>query len=423
MSLDSTASRTRRAGLLVGAAGLVLLAGSCASSTTLGEVDRLMREGHYEEALHLAAAERDENPGSATAELAHRRATAGWYLEQGRRATFLDDDVAALDAFERAAEVLPDNPVVESWIYKTRYKLAEYWYVQAISAGASDELDEAAARYERAIEYWPDHSRAIQGYADVLVRINYRATRADDYYESSIRLHREYALARAKHDLQSANKYRPDDDRIARRVSQVERDLAYDHIALARDFELQGIYFAARNEYRIAQLVDPTNEEAAAGVEQMDVEIEVALALQECDMLIRREEFDRAEALLDEAQGKSPRQDDAIAAARERIEGAHWTELYDRALTYEHDFRYEEAVATYLDLLGRSGGFYGDARTRVDTLTSLIEQGQDLYAQALEAEDPEVALGLLRQVDLVWPEYADVSDRIAALEAQLEAGE
>lgn len=96
---------------------------------------------------------------------------------------------------------------------------------------------------------------------------------------------------------------------------------------------------------------------------------------------------------------------------------ALWDELYERARSHEREHLYLTAIDLYTELLtGR--GSYKDAALRRKTLVSLHSLAEKLYAQAIGADKREVLLDHLEQIEVFWPEFRDVSDRLAQLRAR-----
>jgi len=92
---------------------------------------------------------------------------------------------------------------------------------------------------------------------------------------------------------------------------------------------------------------------------------------------------------------------------------------YENALTFEHDFRYREAIVGYRRIL-EERQYYEDTRTRLSDLERTVAQVEELYASLATLGSPEEELETLRAIDLLWPEYEDVQARIDALEGDGE---
>ena len=88
---------------------LLLVLAACSSTPeaeTVRSVDWLVDHGRYAEAVEAAARALEADPTSASASVAHRRATMAWHLADGRRKTFDGDDRAALEAFGAARDLV-----------------------------------------------------------------------------------------------------------------------------------------------------------------------------------------------------------------------------------------------------------------------------------------------------------------------------
>ena len=102
--------------------------------------------------------------------------------------------------------------------------------------------------------------------------------------------------------------------------------------------------------------------------------------------------------------------DEALAS----IDDARAAKTYQKALDLEHDFRYEAAIAKFRQLLeGRD--YYEDAISRLRTLEEYVTDAAALYEQMEATEDAAEKVQLLRQIELFWPEYRDIQERLAAL--------
>lgn len=412
----STRRSTPLAAPQLGAAALALsLLAACASSEQGSRVRQLMNAGDYERAVSEAAAWHERAPRSAEAAHAHQVASAALLLERGRRATFAGELDAALAHFEQAAEIAPGDPVVRDWVEKTHANLAERWLDEASERYASDELEHALEAYERVLVHAPDNERARDGCARILLAMNHRAGLGESYYKEGVRALREYWLVQARTQFDYTAKYAPEDERVEDRRAQVRALLAEDRLQMAFELERQNRYHAARNEFRLAQLLDARREEAAAGLDRMAREVEAFDLLQEAERLERKGEFDEALALLERALERTQVQAGAVQALRDSLEEARVEREYQAALDLERDFRFEEAAAAFGALLAEHG-YFKDSQERQATLASYVEQAAALYEQAQRSSDPAEQRELLRRIEVFWPDYRDTRARLAASE-------
>ncbi len=219
----------------------------------------------------------------------------------------------------------------------------------------------------------------------------------------------EYEIARSR--FGASSKYRPGDPKPERRVGEVERELSRKRTTQAIQLEADGLHAAARNDYRVALLLDPENGEAEAGLARAREEASADELLLQGRMAILRGEFATARDYLERGKETSLVRKDLFDAALAGIDDARAAKTYQKALDLEHDFRYEAAIAKFRELLeGRD--YYEDAISRLRTLEAAA-----LYGRVQESDDPAEQLQLLRQIEVFWPEYRDIRERLRALEA------
>jgi len=403
---------------LLSALLLAPLATSC-SSTSDGRADRvdwLIRHGSYAEAVDVAAERVDAKPGDPVRQKEHRRATAAYLLDQARGTTLRGEDELALEFLDEARAVAPDNIVVENWVEKISGQLAEDWLDRALDLEGQGELDAALEAFERALEHRPDDELAQLGAARILVIKNYRAGLGEEYYQEGVRRLRDAFLHQARQSFDYAGKYLVKKDRAKDRSEIVQRQLAEERAAMARRFEAEGLFDAARNEYRLVLLLDEDNESGIEGLERTTVEAEASQLLGEADMLVRRGRLDEAREAANEGAAITEQQVVAFESMLIDIVEREYRKIYDRAYDLETDFLYEEAAAVYGDLLEKAE-YFEDAIARKETLEGYIKLADQLYAKAQAAETDQAKLDLLRQIDVFWPEYRDLQKLLRELDS------
>ena len=396
-----------------------LLANACRSSDQgQGTVSDLVRHGEYVEAVELAERNAHERPESASAQRTLQRARLALILDQGRRAVFAGEPEIGLEYFHSAEELAPDDPIVRDWIQKTKRQLAEEWRDRAHELVSGSDLNAAEVAFEKVLLYEPDDLRAKAGLARILFLKNYREGLSRTYFNDGLRQFSDFFLDQADRSFHVSNDVLPNEPAQDRR-EQVQDMLAEERVNQARSLEADGLYFAARNEYRLALLIDPTLEVARDGLDRMDREVRASHILEEVDMGYRRGDFEEADERLAKAALLTSLQSDEVAQRRGSIEEARLRRLYDEALSLERDFRYEAAVEAYARLVRETEG-YEDAVERQRTLDEWIALAARKYEAALAAGGEE-ALGHFKSIEVFWPEYRDIQERIPALERELAA--
>lgn len=398
------------------ALGLVLAA-SCASTeeSTSQRVRWLVDHGQFEDAVKKSAEASEKHPDDEGLKLLHRDATVAFLLEKGRRATFVDHDEDALAIFEEARRLDSTSPQVKDWLDKTNRKLANRWLDQALELHAKDEIEPALAAYEHALQYAPGDKDALVGRGMSLAILNHRDNLGKGYFTDGLHALADYWLEQARSRFAYARKYQPVDKRTAERKTQVETLLAIQRMTLGHKFEGERKFGAARTEYRLAALLDPTNQDAKAAMERCKNELEVSANLEKAGMLIMRGRFEEATKVVESAMAKTVAQKDLCEGKMASIREARFDKAYREAIALERDFRYEQAIEKYTELLAEAQ-FYKDVITRKDTLEEYVKLAGDLYAKAAAETTAAKKLDYLRQIRVFWPEYKDVAAQIKELE-------
>lgn len=401
-------------------APLLLLAAfvGCQASTApvvTHSVDWLVHHGQFAEAVRTAAGELEANPNDVTAQQQHRLATIAWHLDQARTLTLAGQDDEALGQVALALELGPDNHVVRSWDLKTRSKLGSEWLDVAQELHSADDLLGAKDAYVKALGFRPDFAEAEAGLIQVQRQITYRDELGEDYYDQGVRAVSNWQLDAAHSRFVASVKYRPGDPRPMRRVSEVERDIAARHTRIAGQLEEAGKHAAARNDFRVALLLDPTNEIAQQGMERARVEARADEFLLNGKMATLRGDFLEARQILLDGKKISVARPDMFDQALAEVQEAQVKQAYEKAISLEHDFRYQAAIAKFGQVLAVQD-YYEDSRARMETLKDYVIDAKALYEQVLAAEEDVEALQLLRQIEVFWPEYQDIRKRIQVLE-------
>ncbi len=406
--------------------GLVCLSLSMAGCRSAAVEEResvawLVQHGRFEEAVDRARREAETRPGDEEAKARYREARVALILELGREAVFAGSPEEGLRSFEQAREISPENQVVLRWIEKTRNQLAQEWMDRATEFNASDRLANAEEAYEKVLEYVPDHAEAQIGLARVLFLMNYRSGLSRSYFVEGVRTFRDLLLFQSRRHFYASYDYDRANDRAKERGTEVGQLLAEERLAQARGLEDRGLYHAARNEYRLTLLIDPSNAAAREGVERMNRETRADRILTQADMFLRRGDLEKASERVREGGGLTEGQTDRTGRIAAEIEEARLRKTYTEARALERDFRYPEAVEAYDELLAATES-YEDAFARRENVLEFIQLAEQYYELALQAPTDEGAADYLRRIPVFWPEYKDVEERLAEIEAAGDSG-
>ena len=381
------------------------------SAGSLASVDDLSAHGHYSQALLAAETFHQAHPSDAEGERQFRRAKAAVMLEQARLLCFADKDIEALDLVREAKLVEPGEPVIIDWEHKMLAKLAMIHTRNADEFFASTNLEGAREEYEKALGFQPDATNAKAGLSQVLLQLNYRLGKGQTYYREGVNLLGDYWLQQAGARFSYTLKHQPNHTKAKDNKLIVNVQLAAGRSTLAAGMEADGMWAGARNEYRIALLVDPNSEEAKAGYDRTRIEADVGDKLREIDRMIRAKKFDEALAAIDVGMALTQHQGDKLEGCKAAIEEAQLDAGYQIAITLETDQDFEGALAAYNVLLAKRD-YYKDTLARRDTLKGYIDKAAGLYNQALESTDPAVKLGFLNRIATFWPRYKNIQELI-----------
>jgi len=397
----------------------------CACSSTPEEsvqgpsVSKLVQLTRYEDALRLSQ-EMVEVLPSADNIAQHEVATIAWLLNQGRHLTFEDKDYEALITFEQALLLRPDAEVVLTWVGKTREKIANQLFEEGAELHAKEEYAAAVLKYEDALDMAPDHAKADRAMMFARRQSEYRIDLAKGYYVAGVRALSDYWLEQAKSRFGYTRKYLPDHSRALSRRKKVDGMLAGQRAILGEDYMSRGLYAAARNEFRLAQILHPATEGLQERLDEATREAAASEQLLKAQMLVFKGEFDGALAALEMGVTLTTLQLEQFDIVRVEIDDEKNRIIYERALAYEHDYLYEEAIVVYDELLARID-YYDDSRARRGTLNDYVQNAGRLYNQVASTSEVRGKLSLLKQIEIFWPEYRDIQERIARLEHALNS--
>jgi len=234
------------------------------------------------------------------------------------------------------------------------------------------------------------------------------------YYEDGVHQMADYWLQQSSTSYARSTKHRPNFEKAKTNKKIVDKQLAAQRATLGAGLEAHGLWSGARNEYRIALLVDPDSAEAKAGYDRTRVESAAEEKLREIDRLIRGKHYDEANLAIEAGMSMTKLQTDKFEGRRAEIEDARLDAAYQSALALETDQDFEDAVKAYDKILAERD-YYKDALARRDTLRGYIEKAAALYKQALESTDPAEKLDLLKRIMVFWPRYKNVEELVGLL--------
>jgi len=397
------------------------VAGCQVAEIEVVSVSDLIQSGQFEAAVRQASEEYALDPGDPVVQAWRLNASVAWLLDQGRTELLDDQDDTAMQFFQKAVALDSSNQVAVTWLWKVRRKIADRLVSEGEELEASDDLSGAIQRYGLALELVTDDGQALAGLERATLLTAWRIGVAEKYYGAGVRDMRAFQLFEARSNFDYSDKYRPGDERSARRREEVEHFLVQRRLAIAADLERQGLYAAASTEFRMTLLVDPENTIALQGRERTSREIEAQRILSEAEMLALRGNLAAAMERVGEGNAITRKQGDSFAKLARSIEEDGFRRVYQRAKALEQDLLFREAILVYNELLDVAE-FFEDAISRRNTLQEFVQEADRTREQALREGTPSAAASALRRIEIVWPEY-DRRDDLVRLSGDAADGD
>ncbi len=391
--------------------------GACAGAERELEVRDLVRRGEYTQAQQLGRERLADAPGNPERKADLRLAELAVELERGRQASRAGQLEEALRAFDAALAIDPTSRTAQTWHARTLGLLAEAARTRANSAEAAGSLEDAYEDYLEADRLYPSDPTSRAGAARMLLLMNHRDGLGDVYFLNGMRALRELSLPEAEQQFGGSNKQRPADSRTLDKLAEVRTLLADERVRIGEELEAEGLFRAARNEYRLALLYSEDMEAARTALKRTSQEVAVLDLLDEARRLSQRGDFAMASARIERAARLTTLQSEPVEFERSALVEARRRGLYERAREKESDYSYDDAIEIYTELIAETG-FYDDAIARRDTLVGYVETAGRLYREAQTASSPEERRNRLRQIQLFWPDYRDVRRQLAPLEGR-----
>jgi tetratricopeptide (TPR) repeat protein len=414
----------------------ILLASACQNVKPTGPkeggVVALVRDARYAQAVSLAQEILDKNPDSVQANRNLHDASLALLISQGRDKTLQRDSEEGLDLFYRARELDGGNEVVRDWINKTRIQLAEDALTMSGTMNTRDELAERQEMLIRVLKYLPENEGservnnlrmlAVSSLKRVEENLAYCKVRSQEAFDAGRTSLAKGNHHEAMHEFATALLYDKEQVDAVDLFRHAGVMVAGDLLADALRFEEAGLYDAARMEFERVHGKAPGNLEAIEGLNRMEREVRTGRILEEAEMAMLRGTPELAGKLLDEAQEMTRMQRNVVDNMRDSLLNTKWESMYERALALEVEGRLTDAVVAFEALLSAAGEFK-DSSSRKRVSEELIAKADGLYLRAADAKNEADEYSLLREIQIFWPRYLDVSVRVERLQESLDASE
>jgi tetratricopeptide (TPR) repeat protein len=308
------------------------------------------------------------------------------------------------------AHVLPKQPLAKREVAAGGEHLAKRDFAQAM------------ASFRRALAYKPGYTPAMEGEAKVQDTVSRLHGEAQSQFLDAVRKLPEFRYLEVDWHAQAAisrNPARADAEDLKRRAL---REIAQDARERGDASRSAKNYGAALMEYRTAQGVFAGMPGIVDSIAEMERELQAQAKMEQSQMEVQAERFDRAAALLEEAQALSLLEQATISELRLDCRKRQGLVSYKVARDLELQGLKQEALAAFERLLADWPEGLDDEKTRIESLRLDIQAAEVAYAAGVEAEQKgelAVALEHFKTARTYYAKLRDVATRIAAIEAKM----
>lgn len=402
---------------------VVVLCGCRQQNSAIYRSEKYARQANaYQAYLEIAEA-RKKNSGDRELERLYWQRRLEFLLDRGRQMVFLEQEVDAIAELEKALALDPQNQMARLWILKAKEKLAKRAVRHGDDQRSQGHLETALLHFREALSYVPEYPPALEGIEKVNKYYADRYDQAADHLTKGSRARGEDLTKQSKYHHGIAHDKDPSLQIAKKRELEAAQRLARDRYERARIMEEQADYGAALMEYEAVIKVVPGIEGLEVRIAAMKREVEARNLRREAGIAMRKDKFDEAEKLLNQAYEKSVAQRADISGLLLDNRRRRHQSLYRKAMDLELEYKFEAALESYrvVDKAWPAG--FEDVKARISTLERSIEVAQKCL---VEGEKHEKAGDLKKAVQSYedaldnYPGYKGLDKRVKELRAKIQ---
>ena len=419
------------------AAGYALSLGlsSCSgTSQILVQSEFLASQGNHYQAYWLIVNASENYPEDPELQGVFWDRRRDYLLEEARAQLYNEREGEAIELFEKVLVIEPANQVAKDWIKRALVKLAEREVRHGDILTHEGRLQESLEHFNKALRYVPDYPPAVAGLKNVIDRNRKRGDRAVEQYQLGSRARGEYppSYNRSAYHSRIALEMDKSLTRAELLKESSIRRIAEDRVKAAEKAEEDGFHAAALADYKAVQSMLPDYEDIDVRVARLEKEVDARKKCRDAEMILRKNEFDRADELLGEAFDLAVSGDvkAIVSGVMQSSRLRRYKEALLRARDLELDWHLEKSLAGYKAIEevfkkdyppADQEGFEG-VRVRIREIESTIAEATDAYKQGEAAEKAgkiKEAIDHFGEASAVYPGFKDLKARVAKLRAQL----
>ena len=409
---------------------LCALVSGCGSQRGALEQSReFFAQGNYYQAYTVLEETRDLDSLDEELEREYWRARLFYLLHRGQELVFLDREAEAIEEFQKALALEPENRTALDWVAKARAKLADRAANEGDGLRTQDNLEAALEKYQEALRHVPGHVQAMDGQRSVEEAYDQRIRRAKDEHMRGVRKMPERRYNEVWRHETTALDNDPSHEDARTLHERVLRVLADEQFARAVQVEDERKFGAALIEYLTVKELIPDYEGLEEHIEHMRDEVDAEALVLEADMVLRRAQYEAEES----------RRDELFAEARELLQEAFDTSIsgqariseqmviarrieyetyYYAARDLELQYKYEDSIEAYTAIDGEWPDGFMDVKARITDLEESVAEAEAAYKTGQEAErqgDIPAAIAAYRYALVQYPTYKGLEEKVKAL--------
>jgi tetratricopeptide (TPR) repeat protein len=419
------------------AAGYALSLGlsSCSgTSQVLEQSEFLASQGNHYQAYWLIVNASEDYPEDPELQRVFWDRRRDYLLEEARGLLYNEREHDAIAMFEKVLVIEPTNHVAQDWIKRALLKLAVREVRHGDVLTHEGQLQESLEHFNKALLYVPEYPPAVVGVKNVKDRNRKKGDRAIEQYQLGSRARGEYPPSYNRSAYHSAIALEMDKTLTRAEVLKKSsiRRIAEDRVKAAEKAEEDGFHAAALTEYKAVKSILPDYEDIDVRLARLEKEVDARKKCRDAEMILRKNDFDRADELLGEAFDLAVSGDvkAIVSGVMQNSKTRRYKEAFLRARDLELDWHLEKSLLGYKAVEEAfkkdyqptdEEGFEG-VRVRIREVESMIAEATDAYKQGEAAEKAgkiKEAIDYFGEASAVYPGFKDLKARVAKLREQL----
>lgn len=403
------------------------VAAGCVANSAIERSQEYLAEGYvlqaYQELDHERTRQLQEG-GQVDPELQQewQRVRFLYLVERGRQEIYLDHELAGIAMIREALELRPDDERPLALVERARLKLAKREVAIGSEMLAKRDLEQAVAAFRRALAYKPGYEPAIEGEEKVRESVSRLHGEAQMQFLDAVRKLPEFRYPEVDWHAQAAIARDPSREDAAEVKRRALREIAQDARERAEASRAAKNYGAALMEYRTALKFWADMPQVAEAIADMQAELQAQSKMEQAQLAMQSERFEKATALLGEAQALSKLEGAMISELRVECRRKQGMVAYKAARDLELQGLKQEALTAFEKVLADWPEGLDDEKTRVEALHIDVNAAIAAYEAGDAAEkkgDLAAALEQFKTARTYYAKLRDVAARIAAVEAKL----